>query len=140
MAATQQPRGQPDGDAVRKADTGPGHDVLVVVTTVPDRDQAEAIARALVEERLAACVNILAPATSVYRWQGTVETAEEVPLLIKTVRARLEALVGRLRALHPYALPEVIALPVAGGLPDYLQWVRDESSGGAPSAGGEPAP
>jgi periplasmic divalent cation tolerance protein len=116
---------------MRMAAAGPDEsdDVLVVITMVPDRDHADAIARALVDERLAACVNILAPATSVYRWQGAVETADELPLLIKTVRPRLAALTERLRALHPYDVPEVVALPLAGGLPAYLQWVRDEASG-----------
>jgi periplasmic divalent cation tolerance protein len=102
-------------------------DVWVVLTTVPDRAQAEAIAHALVEEGLAACVTILAPATSVYRWQGAVETASELPLMVKVAAARFDALRERLVALHPYEVPEVVALRVADGLPAYLQWVIEAS-------------
>lgn len=99
------------------------------MTTVPDRDHAEAIAHALVEEGLAACVTILATATSVYRWQAAVETASELPLLVKVAAARFDALRERLVALHPYEVPEVVALRVADGLPAYLQWVVEESEG-----------
>jgi periplasmic divalent cation tolerance protein len=100
---------------------------LLVVTNCPDQAAAEALAAALVEERLAACVNILAPCRSVYRWQGAVETADEVPLLIKTTAARYAALEAGIRARHPYEVPEIIALPIAAGLPAYLQWLTDET-------------
>lgn len=85
------------------------------------------MARQLVDARLAACVNILSPCHSVYRWQGAVETADEVPLLIKTSRERYAALEAAIRQQHPYELPEVIALPVAQGLPEYLSWVAAET-------------
>ncbi|QID16523.1 divalent-cation tolerance protein CutA [Nitrogeniibacter mangrovi] len=102
-------------------------EVLLVLTNLPDADTAQALANALIEARVAACVNILAPATSVYRWQGKVSTDTEVPLLIKTTRAAYPMLASAIRAGHPYELPEIIAVPVTGGLPDYLDWVRDET-------------
>jgi periplasmic divalent cation tolerance protein len=101
-------------------------DVLLVITNLPDAHAAGQLARRLIEERAAACVNQLAPCTSTYRWQDAVETASEVPLLIKTTRAawpRLEALI---REHHPYELPEIIAVPVTAGLPAYLGWVGRE--------------
>lgn len=99
-------------------------DVLLTLCTCPDDDRARSIASALVERRLAACVNVTAPATSVYRWDGRVETAAEVLLLIKTTRDRYPALERALRDLHPYEVPEIIAVPVDRGLHDYLEWVR----------------
>ena len=99
------------------------HDVLLVLTNLPDRVAAEHIAHAVIEENVAACVNILGPCTSVYRWQGVVEHAEETPLLIKTTHARYAALQALIRRLHPYELPEIIAVPLAQGLPGYLAWV-----------------
>lgn len=101
--------------------------VLLVFTSLPDRAAAEALAAALVGERLAACVNILAPCRSVYRWQGQIETADEVPLLIKTTRDCYAALEAAVRARHPYEIPELIALPIGDGLPDYLAWVAAET-------------
>lgn len=101
---------------------------LLVLTNLPDAEAARMLAGRLVEERLAACVNILAACTSVYRWQGRVEAAQEVPLLIKTTAARYAALEAAIRAAHPYALPEIVALPIDRGLPDYLAWVAAETS------------
>lgn len=101
---------------------------LLVLTNLPDRPAAEALANALVEARLAACVNILAPCRSVYRWQGAIEVADEVPLLIKTSSERYAALEAAIRSHHPYEMPEVIAMPVRHGLPDYLAWVADSTS------------
>ncbi|MCL2160987.1 MAG: divalent-cation tolerance protein CutA [Betaproteobacteria bacterium] len=98
-------------------------EVLLVLTTLPDRASADTLAARLVEENLAACVNILSPCDSVYRWQGVIETASEIPLLIKTTRARYPAIEAALQALHPYEIPELIALPVTCGLPAYLDWV-----------------
>jgi periplasmic divalent cation tolerance protein len=98
--------------------------VLIALCTCPDADVAGRIARALVGEGLAACVSVLPGVTSVYRWEGEVRTDAEVQLLIKTTAARLPVLIDRVRELHPYELPEVIAVPVIGGLPDYLQWVQ----------------
>ena len=101
------------------------NDVLLVLTNLPNRDAAENLARALIEEKVAACVNILGACTSVYRWQGALEIAGEIPLLIKTTGARYAALEAVIRRLHPYELPEIIAVPLARGLPGYLQWVED---------------
>ena len=96
---------------------------LIVITNVPDRDVALKIARELVERRLAACVNILAECTSVYRWRDQLETATEVPLLIKTRAAIYAELEAAIRRLHPYELPEIIAVPIERGSPDYLEWL-----------------
>lgn len=101
--------------------------VLIVHCSCPDAASADAIAAVLVEERLAACVTALPGARSTYRWQGRVEHAQEVLLAIKTTRDRLDALIARVTALHPYELPEVIAVEAAGGLAPYLQWVVEQS-------------
>ncbi len=102
-------------------------DCLIVLSTLPDRARALALASALVERRLAACVNVLAECSSVYRWQGKIETAAEVPVLIKTSAARYAALEQAIRELHPYELPEIVAVPIRGGLPGYLHWVAAET-------------
>ncbi len=101
--------------------------ILLVMTNLPDRITAEALAASLVEDRLAACANILQPCRSVYRWKGAVEKADEVPVLIKTTEACYPALEDAIRARHPYETPELIALPVVDGLPDYLAWVEAET-------------
>jgi periplasmic divalent cation tolerance protein len=98
-------------------------DVLLAFCTCPDEDTAARIAEALVIERLAACVNRLPTLTSVYLWQGKMESDIETLLLIKSTNARFDALCKRLRELHPYELPEIIATPVTKGLPEYLRWV-----------------
>jgi len=105
----------------------PPVDVLACYCTCPDLASAERLAEALVGERLAACVNVLPGLRSIYRWRGTVERADEVLLLIKTTRERLDALAARVQALHPYELPELLAVEAAGGLPDYLAWVAAET-------------
>ncbi len=103
-------------------------ETLLVVTNLPSRDSAEKLADALVAQRVAACVNILAPCRSVYGWKGEVQQDDEHPMLIKTTRARYPALEAAIRAGHPYELPEIIAVGVTAGLPAYLQWVAIESS------------
>ncbi|MGJ0482999.1 MAG: divalent-cation tolerance protein CutA [Methylomicrobium sp.] len=95
----------------------------LILCTCPDRDTSEKIAQKLVEGRLAACVNILPGLTSIYTWQDRLETAEEHLLLIKSASGRYSAVEQAIRALHPYDLPEIIALPIAQGLPDYLNWI-----------------
>jgi periplasmic divalent cation tolerance protein len=102
-------------------------DTLLVLSNLPDRASADRVAQALVERRLAACVNILAPCRSVYRWDGAVESAEEHPLLIKTTADRYAALEEALRGLHPYELPEIVAVPLSAGLAGYLRWVETET-------------
>ncbi|VVC82145.1 divalent-cation tolerance protein CutA [Sideroxydans sp. CL21] len=105
-------------------------EVLLVITNLPDRASAERVAEALVIQRVAACVNVLAECASIYRWEGKLEHASEVPLLIKTTRAAYPKLEDALRKLHPYELPEIIALPVDTGLPEYLNWVVQETQTG----------
>ncbi len=101
---------------------------LLVLTNVPERAAAERLAGLLVEKKLAACINILAPCRSVYRWQGAVQHDEEHPMLIKTTSERYAALEQALRAGHPYELPEIIAVPIERGLPAYLAWVAAETA------------
>lgn len=103
-------------------------EALLLFTNLPDAASARRLADSLVAERLAACVSILAPCTSVYRWQGAVEEAAEVPLLVKTTTARYAAVEAAIRAAHPYELPEIIAVPVTHGLPGYLAWIAAETT------------
>lgn len=103
-------------------------EVLLVLTNCPDDEVADRIALALVENRLAACVNVLPPVQSTYRWQGAVERAAEVPLLIKCTRERYAAVEETIRQLHPYTVPEIVALPLAAGFAPYLRWVADETT------------
>ena len=103
--------------------------VLLCYCTCPDAVSAQRIAETLVGERLAACVNELSGIRSIYRWQGAIHTDNEELLLIKTTDARLAALERRLLELHPYAVPELIAVPVAQGHEAYLDWVRQQSRG-----------
>jgi periplasmic divalent cation tolerance protein len=100
---------------------------LLIFTNLPDLSTAQTLAHALVENRLAACVNILPAVESVYRWQGAVEQASEVTLLIKTVQERYDELEATIRAAHPHQVPEIIAVPIAAGLPAYLDWLGMET-------------
>ncbi|MCC6472451.1 MAG: divalent-cation tolerance protein CutA [Burkholderiales bacterium] len=100
---------------------------LLVLTNLPDRASAERLADALVAARVAACVNVLAPCRSVYRWKDAVQHDEEHPVLVKTTRGRYAALETAMRENHPYELPEIIAMPVVAGLAAYLQWVDSET-------------
>jgi periplasmic divalent cation tolerance protein len=101
---------------------------LLVLTNLPDRAAAEALAAQLVERRIAACVNVLSPCRSVYRWRGAVQHDEEHPLLIKTTVERYAALEQAIRAGHPYELPEIVAVPIERGLPEYLRWIAEETA------------
>lgn len=103
------------------------HDSLVVFCTASSRDEAETIARAMVEERLAACANIVPSVTSIFRWEGRIEMEAEVLIIMKTRRRQLDRLVERVKDLHSYEVPEIIALPVVGGSDAYLEWVRLET-------------
>src|SRR5512139_1508434 len=100
---------------------------LLILTNVPDQGTAEKLAHALVEGRAAACVNVLAAGRSIYRWQGAVETADEIPLLIKTTAANYPRVEAIVRAQHPYDVPELIAIPITHGLPAYLGWLATET-------------
>jgi periplasmic divalent cation tolerance protein len=102
-------------------------DVVLILTTVPAAARAETIARSLVDERLAACVNVLSTMTSFYRWQGKIEQEEERQIVIKTTRDRVAAVQTRLRDLHAYEVPEFLVLPVSDGSTGYLDWVRNET-------------
>lgn len=103
-------------------------DVLLVISSLPDESSARQLARHLVESGLAACVNVLAPCASTYRWRGAVEEATEVPVLIKTTAQRYAELEAAIRARHPYELPEIVAVPLAHSLPAYLDWVVAETA------------
>jgi periplasmic divalent cation tolerance protein len=103
-------------------------EIVIVLTSLPDKEAATRLARELVERRLAACVNVLAECSSVYRWKGAVESAAEVPVLIKTRSVRYPEVEAAIRELHPYELPEIVAVPVQHGFEDYLQWVAEETS------------
>lgn len=100
----------------------------VVLVTCPNPEVGERIARTLVVKRLAACGNVTTPVTSVYRWKGKVQKDSEVLLVLKTRRALVSACVRQIRALHPYKVPEIIALPIVGGFKDYLTWVDSETT------------
>jgi len=101
----------------------------LVLVTHPEQEGAEELVRKVVEEGLAACGTVLSGAVSIYRWEGAVQRSDECQLLLKTGAARVPELVDRVTELHPYDLPEVLALPVEAGLPGYLRWVVEESSG-----------
>jgi len=101
---------------------------IQVTTTTEKKEDAERIARSLVEARLAACVQIVGPIESVYRWKGRIETAREWLCLIKSRRDHYRAVEEAIRSLHPYEVPEIIAVPFSAGSPDYLGWLRDELS------------
>jgi periplasmic divalent cation tolerance protein len=100
---------------------------LLILTNLPDAASAEKIANALIESRAAACVNVLAGCRSIYRWQGQVETALEIPLLIKTTAANYPQVEQIVRTQHPYDVPELIAIPITHGLPAYLDWLATET-------------
>lgn len=101
--------------------------VSIVSTSLPDTEVAETLARQLIEEHLAACVHVLPGLQSTYRWQGKLQTGTEALMMIKTSVDRLDALTARLLALHPYELPEIVAVQAEAGLPAYFDWVRAET-------------
>ena len=123
------------GNAAKRLPTGAGqgppatHTAAVLVyATFPDFEQAESTGRRLIEAGLAACINILPAMTSIYRWQGAIETAQEVVLIAKTVVARADAVTGLIVELHPYETPAVLVIPVVAGSLPYLQWIGRETS------------
>lgn len=103
------------------------NDYVIVLTTFPVEANAEMLAEQLVGQKLAACVNILPPMRSVYRWKGATERADERQLLIKTTAACLPALEASLRALHPYDVPEFVVVPITNGSPPYLDWLSEST-------------
>ena len=102
---------------------------IVVLTNLPDRESAKALARALVERRLAACVNVGAAVESIYHWQGQIETEIEVPIAIKTRQVLYSKVEAAIREIHPYELPEVVAVPITNASAAYLDWIDTETRG-----------
>ncbi|MBS0298588.1 MAG: divalent-cation tolerance protein CutA [Proteobacteria bacterium] len=102
-------------------------EAVLIFSNFPDEKSAVQLAEALIHQQLAACVNVLSPCASVYRWQGDVESAEEIPVLIKTQRQHYDRVEQLIKIMHPYELPEVIMVPITGGLPAYLQWLAAET-------------
>lgn len=103
-------------------------EIVSVYAVFADREEAERIARVAVEERLAACANILGPCRSIYRWQGAIEQADEVAAIFKTGASGADALVARIAALHSYEVPAIAVWPIAGAPEDYARWVAEETS------------
>jgi periplasmic divalent cation tolerance protein len=101
---------------------------VIVLTTMPAEADVDRLARTLVDERLAACVNVLSPMRSLYRWREALEEAHERQVIVKTTAARVDELKARLAALHPYDVPEILVLPVSDGGAAYLQWLKDSTS------------
>ncbi|MDX2011770.1 MAG: divalent-cation tolerance protein CutA [Myxococcaceae bacterium] len=118
----------------RRSRTAPGKrtaadgEIVLVLSTAPSEDVAASLARTLVDERLIACANLVPQARSIYRWQGVVQDESEVLVLMKTQRRRLPALEARLKALHPYQVPEMLVFPATSGHTPYLAWVRSETT------------
>ncbi len=102
-------------------------DCIVVLITVPKEDEAVKIARAIVENRTAACVNVVKDIRSVYRWEGNIEDDNEALLIVKTRKDLFESLMKSVKDLHSYSVPEIIALPIVEGFEDYLKWVKEET-------------
>jgi periplasmic divalent cation tolerance protein len=105
-------------------------DLCLVLSTTPSAEEGRGIGRRLVQERLAACVNVVPVAHSIYFWQGELQEADEAVLLIKTRRDRYPALARRIQELHTYSVPEIIALPIDAGAPAYVEWVRETAAPG----------
>jgi len=103
-------------------------EIVIILTNLPDRASALKLAGELVEQRLAACVNVLAECSSVYRWEGRIKSATEVTVLVKTRAQRYDEVEAEIRRLHPYELPEIVAVPVVRGLDEYLEWVAGETT------------
>ena len=111
------------------ANTKTSAEYVLVFTTLPQDADPAAFARALVDERLAACVNLLPPMESIYRWEGSVERETERQLIIKTTRERTLALWDRVRELHPYEVPEFVVVPIVDGNDAYLRWIAEATGG-----------
>jgi periplasmic divalent cation tolerance protein len=101
--------------------------MVLVITNMPNLKAAEQLAQQLIEAHVAACINILAPCTSIYHWAGKIENTQEFPMLIKTTEARYQEVQCMIREQHPYELPEIICVAVDNGLPEYLSWVENET-------------
>jgi periplasmic divalent cation tolerance protein len=115
--------------AKEQAGVGSGGEALLVLITAASREEADDIARSLVEDRLAACVNIVPQVRSLFWWENKLSEEEEVLLIVKTRRPKFSALVIRVKALHSYSVPEIIALPIVEGSASYIQWIDESTSG-----------
>lgn len=104
------------------------HAAILVLTTLPERTSAEALARQLLAARLAACIHIGATVRSLYHWHGEIETADEVPVAVKTRAELYPQVEAAIRAQHPYELPEIVAVPLTDGFPAYLDWIAAETA------------
>lgn len=102
-------------------------EAITVITNMPDRESALNLGQYLIDQRLAACVNVLSACTSIYRWQGKIETTDEIPLLIKSQSSLYSRLEQAIKSKHPYEVPEIMAFKISQGLPSYLQWLHDET-------------
>jgi periplasmic divalent cation tolerance protein len=103
-------------------------DKIIVISNLPDQGSATRLAEILISRGQAACVNVLAPCTSIYHWQDKTESTQEVPVLIKTTQEKYAEVERTIRMHHPYELPEIVYVPIAGGLPSYLDWISKETS------------
>lgn len=103
-------------------------DKIMVISNLPDQGSAIRLAEILISRGQAACVNVLAPCTSIYHWQDKTESTQEVPVLIKTTQDKYAEVERTIRTYHPYELPEIVYVPIAGGLPPYLEWISKETS------------
>lgn len=110
-------------------------DYIQLYTTAPSRDEAERIARMLVERRLAACVQVLGPITSTYRWQGAIETSQEWLCLAKSRSGLFDAMEKAIRQIHPYQVPEILVVPILAGTADYLAWLGEQTEPPGPGNG-----
>jgi periplasmic divalent cation tolerance protein len=119
---------EPPSELPVETGVGSGGEALLVLITSASREEADEIARKLVEERLAACVNIVPQVRSLFRWENKLSEEEEVLLIVKTRRSRLGSLVPRVKALHSYSVPEIIALPIVEGSTSYIQWIDESTS------------
>lgn len=103
-------------------------EAILVITNFPDKESALTFSQMLIDEQLAACINILGTCTSVYRWQEMTESANEIPVFIKTQQKHYKQVEELINSMHPYELPEVITVPIIGGSPAYLQWIIEETT------------
>ena len=103
-------------------------EAILVITNFPDKESASTLGQMLIDEQLAACVNIMGTCTSIYRWQDITESADEIPVFIKTQQKHYKQVEELINSVHPYELPEVIIVPISGGLPAYLQWIIEETT------------
>ena len=111
----------------QESNDAPPNTPCLIYGTVPDQDTARTIAATLIDKHLAACVHVMAPITATFRWQGKTEARTEYPLLIKTTRDRSDAALQHIAQRHPDSCPGMIIVPISGGIPEFLQWIAEET-------------